>query len=516
MLALKKEVESLEKKISSKKKAKDNVKEPEGGTETKSRRSSRLNPSLKPPSAVREERGVKVGRVERRQVEGMKEKVEGRKGVSRVPARKRKAEEKENSKEMCRIHVGSGGEEDLQMHLRGEGGMVLQVLEEVELPDISCREIVNGLDRDGTARDYVDDNHRCSVRCPVGCQGHLRPNECVVYLAREEGGLLTSRRRLKARLVRDQGGHTDVVLAQLRMKSYRRIGRKRRRGQEEEERRRQARHAGQVRAMEEDRNDSPIPPLPDTLGYRMPQQVSALLVRPPVARAVAEEHGWSIQDSSHNVELKAEDVLTMRRRPVAQSTDCARSKVGYSSGLHVFRVSWPVRQRGTHAMVGVSTRAAPMQGEGYRGLLGDSPHSWGWDLGRKRATHQGQDSLSPLYPPWLQHHHQWQVPDTFHMVLDMDRGTLAWVAHGQYLGVSHRGILGTVFPTVSTVWGHCEVSLRYLGSLDSGALLPLRALARVEVLRALGTSSTATSHLDAVGPSLGLPPTLVEYLAGSD
>ena len=29
----------------------------------------------------------------------------------------------------------------------------------------------------------------------------------------------------------------------------------------------------QVRAMEEDRNDSPIPPLPDTLGYRMPQQV---------------------------------------------------------------------------------------------------------------------------------------------------------------------------------------------------------------------------------------------------
>ena len=35
-----------------------------------------------------------------------------------------------------------------------------------------------------------------------------------------------------------------------------------------------------------------------------------------------------------------------------------------------------------------------MQGEGYRGLLGDSQHSWGWDLGRKRATHQGQDRSS--------------------------------------------------------------------------------------------------------------------------
>ena len=59
-----------------------------------------------------------------------------------------------------------------------------------------------------------------------------------------------------------------------------------------------------------------------------------------------------------------------------------------------------------------------------------------------------------------------------------------------------------------------QVSLRYLGSQDSSALLALRALARVEVLRALGTSSTTS--LDTVGPSLGLPPTLVEYLAGRD
>ena len=36
----------------------------------------------------------------------------------------------------------------------------------------------------------------------------------------------------------------------------------------------------QVRAMEEDRNDSPIPPLPDTLGYRMPQQVGSWPLAP--------------------------------------------------------------------------------------------------------------------------------------------------------------------------------------------------------------------------------------------
>jgi hypothetical protein len=52
------------------------------------------------------------------------------------------------------------------------------------------------------------------------------------------------------------------------------------------------------------------------------------------------------------------------------------------------------------------------------------------------------------------------------VVLDMDEGTLSFVVDGQYLGVAFRGLKGkTLFPIVSAVWGHSEISMHYLGSL---------------------------------------------------
>jgi len=53
--------------------------------------------------------------------------------------------------------------------------------------------------------------------------------------------------------------------------------------------------------------------------------------------------------------VKEDDKLTFHRNPVAQSTDCIRGKVGYERGLHLFELTWPTRQRGTHAVVGVSS-----------------------------------------------------------------------------------------------------------------------------------------------------------------
>ena len=53
------------------------------------------------------------------------------------------------------------------------------------------------------------------------------------------------------------------------------------------------------------------------------------------------------------------------------------------------------------------------------------------------------------------------------VVLDMDEGTLAFVVEGQYLGVAFRGMKGkTLFPIVSAVWGHCEITMKYIGGLD--------------------------------------------------
>ena len=53
----------------------------------------------------------------------------------------------------------------------------------------------------------------------------------------------------------------------------------------------------------------------------------------------------------------------------------------------------------------------------------------------------------------------------------MDEGYLAFATNNQYLGVAFRGLKGLkLYPIVSAVWGHCEVTMRYLGGLDRGSL----------------------------------------------
>ena len=43
----------------------------------------------------------------------------------------------------------------------------------------------------------------------------------------------------------------------------------------------------------------------------------------------------------------------------------------------------------------------------------------------------------------------------------------AFVADNQYLGVAFTGLKGrTLYPIVSSVWGHCEITMKYLGGLD--------------------------------------------------
>ena len=52
------------------------------------------------------------------------------------------------------------------------------------------------------------------------------------------------------------------------------------------------------------------------------------------------------------------------------------------------------------------------------------------------------------------------------VVLDMDGGTLGFVAGGQYLGVAFRGLKSKkLYPIVSAVGGHCEITMKYIGGL---------------------------------------------------
>ncbi len=155
------------------------------------------------------------------------------------------------------------------------------------------------------------------------------------------------------------------------------------------------------------------------------------------------------------------------------------------------------RQRGTHAVVGVGTLNAPLHCPGYQALVGMTQDSWGWDLGRNKLYHKGISSayaatqypsntsglLSSPSPAMAdpadalnnngiaystKSDDCFIVPDKFLVVLDMEEGTLSYIVDGQYLGVAFGDLKdkGTLYPMVSSVWGHCEITMRYHNGLE--------------------------------------------------
>lgn len=141
-----------------------------------------------------------------------------------------------------------------------------------------------------------------------------------------------------------------------------------------------------------------------------PLRLEVLMDLPSPIPAIQLEHAWNPADTSPNVNVKDEDPYTLHRQPVAQSTDGIRSKIGYEQGMHLFEVHWPLRQRGTHAVIGVCTADAPLTSVGYSCLIGSNEHSWGWDLSRNE-THHGSSILS--YPQDIQDEETFYVPDRF-------------------------------------------------------------------------------------------------------
>lgn len=244
----------------------------------------------------------------------------------------------------------------------------------------------------------------------------------------------------------------------------------------------------------------------------MPSRLDMLLDMPQVRRDTQDKHGWNPADRSLNIFVKEDDKLTFHRHPVAQSTDCIRTKIGYERGMHVFELVWPTRQRGTHAVVGVATAEAPLHSVGYQSLIGNNEHSWGWDLGRNKTYHDSKNNSGVKYPPYLTSDETFMVPDKFLIVLDMDEGTLSFVVDGQYLGVAHHGLRGKkLYPIVSAVWGHCEISIKYMGGLDPEPL-PLMDLCRRVIRQKIGRQQIEKGRID----KLNLPRRIKQYLEYKD
>jgi SPRY domain-containing SOCS box protein 1/4 len=88
----------------------------------------------------------------------------------------------------------------------------------------------------------------------------------------------------------------------------------------------------------------------------------------------------------------------------------------------------------------------------------------------------------------------------------MDEGTLSFMAEGQFLGVAFRGLRGKkVYPIVSAVWGHCEITMRYVNGMDPNPQ-PLVDLCRRAVRLAVGKS-----RIDEIN-KLNLPNALKNFL----
>lgn len=221
---------------------------------------------------------------------------------------------------------------------------------------------------------------------------------------------------------------------------------------------------------------------------KMPSRLEYLLDMPTCSFETQVIHAWNPDDRSLNIFVKETDPLTLHRHPVAQSTDCIRTKYGYTKGIHLWELEWNSRQRGTHAIIGVGSDKTPLHCVGYQSLIGSNSESWGWDLGRNRACHntKATNQPPPIYPKTLKPDETFVVPDNFMMCLDMDEGTLSFLADGQYLGVAFRGLKGKkVYPIVSAVWGHCEITMRYLNGLDPNPL-PLADICRRTIRQRVG------------------------------
>jgi len=244
-----------------------------------------------------------------------------------------------------------------------------------------------------------------------------------------------------------------------------------------------------------------------SVNTEFPHRLDVLLDKTPVGIEEQKEHGWNKNDKSPNVFVK-NDGLTVHRYPVAQSSDACRGKIGYTRGLHCWEITWDTRQRGTHAIVGVCTREAPLTCFGYRSLIGMSNESWGWDLGRNKLYHGGkaQRGQRKSYPSFLGSDQVLDVPKTVMVVLDMEAGTLAFVADNRYLGVAFSGLKGkTVYPVVSCVWGNCEIAMKYINGLDPKPL-PLAELCRRTIRQSMGKVTEEGTQ------QLPIPPLLQGYI----
>ncbi|MED6231553.1 F-box/SPRY domain-containing protein 1 [Ataeniobius toweri] len=160
------------------------------------------------------------------------------------------------------------------------------------------------------------------------------------------------------------------------------------------------------------------------------------------------QHALSSHDCSRNVYVK-KNGFTLHRNPIAQSTDGARGKIGFTEGRHAWEIWWE-GPLGTVAVIGIATKRAAMQCQGYVALLGSDDQSWGWNLVDNNLLHNGE--VNGNFPQ-CNNAPKYQIGERIRVILDMDDKTLAFERGFEFLGVAFRGLPKVcLFPAVSAVF----------------------------------------------------------------
>lgn len=168
-------------------------------------------------------------------------------------------------------------------------------------------------------------------------------------------------------------------------------------------------------------------------------------------------HAWNPNDCSKHIYVKS-DGFTLHRNPVAQSTDAIRSKLGFQYGQHVWEIKWD-SPLGTVAVVGIATKEAPLQCNGYIPLIGSNEYSWGWNLAENNLIHKGELCgnypllvNAPKYEVGYAYENSgiriemilnlmfsiFQVGEKIRVVLNCELGTLAFERNYEFLGIAFK------------------------------------------------------------------------------
>lgn len=215
----------------------------------------------------------------------------------------------------------------------------------------------------------------------------------------------------------------------------------------------------------------------------IPYRVKDLLDLTPVDDDIQRMHSWNPNDKSPFLQVKENNFNTVYRRPIARTTDCIRVKQGYSNGIHAWEFKWNPLKRGTHAIVGVAEKSANLRSYGYTSVVGQSWDSWGFDMWRNKLYHNHliTNDSKPYPIRDAKKVLKIRIPETFIMVLDMNVGTLVFVVDNEYLGVAFKNLNGKIlFPIVNVVFGHAEITCRYLGGVPPSLMLSCRKIIKTQ------------------------------------